>query len=189
MIRRWLFELRYLFGDAPWDTGISPPELIDYLRTRSPGRALDIGCGTGTNSMTMAGFGWTVLGIDISTLAIFKARRKARRSSADVRFRRGDVTQIDTGTEPYDFILDIGCFHAIPIEKQSEYLQQLIASTRPGSDYLLYTWIKSNEGDPEFAPAEADLRDRLEPTFKLLDVSYGSDHDRTSAWIFATRVD
>ena len=47
-MRRIFFELRYLLGDVPWDTGVSPPELLDFLDRHPPGRALDLGCGTGT---------------------------------------------------------------------------------------------------------------------------------------------
>lgn len=187
MIRRIFFELRYLFGGAPWDTGTSPPELIDYLRDHPPGRALDLGCGTGTNSMTMAGFGWSVLGIDISALAIFLARRKASKSKAAVHFIRGDVTRKADQEQPYDLILDIGCFHALPFEKQDAYLQRLEKSTTKGSDFLLYTWLKTQPEDPEFAPTEKALRERISPKFEIVNLTHGTDHEHTSAWLLATR--
>ncbi len=188
MIPRILFELRYLFGDAPWDTGISPPELIEYLRTHPPGRALDLGCGTGTNSMTMAGFGWSVLGIDISALAIYFAQRKARSSSADVRFIRGDVTRAASEEAPFDLVLDIGCYHALPLAKRADYARRLELSTQPGSDYLLYTWLNVGDGDLANAPTEESLRTRFSTLFDFKDLTYGMDQDRTSAWILATRT-
>src|SRR3989304_4662406 len=58
---RWLhrlhFELSYILGAAPWDRGVSPPELIAFLDSHPPGRALAIGCGTGTDAPTRAGGG------------------------------------------------------------------------------------------------------------------------------------
>jgi 2-polyprenyl-3-methyl-5-hydroxy-6-metoxy-1,4-benzoquinol methylase len=73
-INRWIhFNLRYL-GQPPWDTGVSPPELIKYLQRAAPGKALDVGCGTGTNLLTMASFGWTVVGIDLAWISVLKAR-------------------------------------------------------------------------------------------------------------------
>jgi hypothetical protein len=52
-IRRWIrFNLLYL-GCPPWDTGVSPQELNAFLSEKEPGRALDAGCGTGSNLLTM----------------------------------------------------------------------------------------------------------------------------------------
>jgi SAM-dependent methyltransferase len=188
MIRRLFFELRYLIGNAPWDTGISPPELIEYMRTHPPGKALDLGCGTGTNSMTMAGFGWSVLGIDISALAIFLAHRKARRSNADVHFIRGDVTRAGIDEGPFDLVLDIGCFHALPLDKREQYTQRLARSTHIGTDFLLYTWLNTESEDSTIAPTETSLRDRFTPLFEFQDLTYGTDQHRTSAWVLATRT-
>ena len=50
-IRRLTFSLWYYFN-PPWDSGISPPELLDFLEGRSSGHAIDLGCGTGTNVIT-----------------------------------------------------------------------------------------------------------------------------------------
>ena len=47
-LRRLKFNLSY-FGKAPWDSGISPPELYDFIATHPAARAIDIGCGSGTN--------------------------------------------------------------------------------------------------------------------------------------------
>jgi hypothetical protein len=41
-VRRLNFNLLYLFN-PPWDSGISPPELLDFLQDHKPGRALDLG--------------------------------------------------------------------------------------------------------------------------------------------------
>lgn len=83
MISRLIFELWYLLGRAPWDTGISPPELMAFSESHPPGRALDLGCGTGTNLATMAQLGWQATGEDVSGRALFQARYKAR--MADVQ--------------------------------------------------------------------------------------------------------
>ena len=52
-LRRLSFLLWY-FRDPPWDTNISPPELLDFINRHPPGRVLDLGCGTGTNVITLA---------------------------------------------------------------------------------------------------------------------------------------
>jgi 2-polyprenyl-3-methyl-5-hydroxy-6-metoxy-1,4-benzoquinol methylase len=77
MMQRWFFELRYLFRRTPWDTGITPPEVVAFLDRTPPGRALDLGGGTGTNAVEMARRGWEVTAIDFSSRAVLAARRRA----------------------------------------------------------------------------------------------------------------
>ena len=59
-----------------------------------PGRALDLGCGTGTTVLWLAQQGWTAVGVDFSSLAIESARRKADwTSGASTACRSVDETR------------------------------------------------------------------------------------------------
>ena len=51
----WSFDLQYLLSRPPWDTEVTPPEVVELIEGEdlAPGRALDLGCGTGTNYMTI----------------------------------------------------------------------------------------------------------------------------------------
>ena len=71
----------YAAGDIPWDSGEPDNHLVEFIRSGAvaPGRALDVGCGTGTNALWLAGQGFKVLGIDVSSLAIEKACTKSGR--------------------------------------------------------------------------------------------------------------
>ena len=77
LFRRLLYNLWYYFH-PPWDTGISPPELMDFIKSHPPERALDMGCGTGTNVITLAQHGWQAMGVDFTRRAIKLGRRKVR---------------------------------------------------------------------------------------------------------------
>jgi cyclopropane fatty-acyl-phospholipid synthase-like methyltransferase len=130
MFRRLFFFLSYL-GKPRWDTGISPPELLEFLENHLPGRALDIGCGTGTNAITMAKHGWSVTGIDFMPNAIHQARKKTSRAGLEVTFLAGDVTQAAEPLGPFELVLDIGCFHSLNTQAKQAYqknLSHLLAS-------------------------------------------------------------
>ena len=106
-VRRFFFGLRYFLSRPPWDTGVSPPELLDFLDASPPGRALDLGCGTGTNVSTLAQHGWTVVGVDFVPKAVRKGKRKVREAGVEAELRVGDVTQPLYLGLPFDLILDI----------------------------------------------------------------------------------
>ena len=110
--RRILFNLWY-FRRPPWDSGISPPELMEFIKCNPPGRALDLGCGTGTNVLTLAQLGWQVTGIDFAPRAISIARRKIQSENITANLYVGDVTRLDGIDGPFEFILDLGCFHGL----------------------------------------------------------------------------
>jgi SAM-dependent methyltransferase len=180
-MRRLFFELRYLIGRAPWDSGVSPPELQAFLAQAPPGRALDLGCGTGTNAITMARGGWQVTALDFSLGAIVRARCKAQRAGVAVDFRQADVANLSPIEGPFDLALDIGCYHSLSPAQQSEYAAQLLRLLCPGGTFLLYTFLASFEARSS-RPSEADVRRHFGTGFELQDLAYGQDRGRPSAW-------
>ena len=143
------------YGAKP-DTGVSPPELLDFIQSHPPGRALDLGCGTGTNVITLAQHNWRVTGVDFASRAIGAARRKARQSSVDVDLRVADVTEEKGLAGLYDLILDIGCFHRLPEKGRQAYLHNLERLLAPEGTYLLYVFLRerSSAGSPGVTDAE-----------------------------------
>ena len=75
----FFFRAAYLIGFKPWDSGVPPPELTALVEGTDhlpPSKALDLGCGTGTNSIYLAQHGWEVTGVDVVGRAVSQARRK-----------------------------------------------------------------------------------------------------------------
>ena len=78
--RQLLFKTFYRLGFVPWDghpLAHSMQNLIEGEPALPAGRALDIGCGTGDNSIYLAKHGWQVTGVDFVAKAVDKARAKA----------------------------------------------------------------------------------------------------------------
>ena len=146
-INRWIhFNLRYL-GQPPWDTGISPPELIKFLQRAAHGKALDVGCGTGTNLLTIASFGWTVVGIDLAWISVLKARAKLKQAGVTGHVIHGDVSGKVRPGKDFDLVLDIGCFHSLNTGEREAYRHNLVRWIKPGGAYLLYAHRKSTPTD------------------------------------------
>jgi len=160
------FAWMYRTGRTPWDTGITPPEVVDLIEGAAAlpaGRALDLGCGTGTNVRYLAGRGWDATGVDAEPRAI----ERAAAAVADVPNARvlvGDVTRLDrVGLEgPFDLVLDIGCFHGIGRSRRDAYAAGVAARTRAGATLFVYAFpvrglipfgISASEVAHRFAPA------------------------------------
>jgi cyclopropane fatty-acyl-phospholipid synthase-like methyltransferase len=188
MMRRLFFELRYLFGRPPWDTGITPPEVLAFLERTPPGRALDLGCGTGTNAVEIARRGWDVTAIDFSSRAVAAARRRAAAARVPIVVLQGDVSDLRNVHGPFDYVLDIGCFHTLPSERQARYAAHVIRRTLPGAAFMLYTFLDTGENQGRELPTEACLRRLFTPAFAITSIDHGTDRQRASAWFTFLRT-
>ncbi|MFW5713136.1 MAG: class I SAM-dependent methyltransferase [Brevefilum sp.] len=164
-VQRWLrFNLFYL-GNPPWDTGVSPPELKAFLEKAQPGRALDVGCGTGTNLLTMAEAGWQVVGIDIAWLSILRAKNKVQQDDLEARVIYGDITGEPDIHPPFDLILDIGCYHGLSQKGREDYRAHIRDWLNPGGTLLMYAHRQISE-EQSHGITENDL-DAFESFLKL----------------------
>ncbi len=133
------YRLAYRFGKPRWDSTEPRPELKALVDGQPPGRALDLGCGTGTDAIYLAGHGWDVVGVDFVPEAIQVARTRAHDAGSAASFVLGDVTQLHHAgiSGPFDLIIDIGCYHAIPARLRDAYAAGVAQVARPAADFYL----------------------------------------------------
>ena|SRR6266516_7005994 len=146
-IANLLYRAMYRFGFKPWDSGVPPPELKDLIEgpaARAPGKALDLGCGTGTNAVYMSQHGWQVTAIDFVPSAIASAKAKAKAANVSPRFIVGDATRLDQlGVgDGYQLAFDLGCMHSIPMERRDAYVAGVTRATVSGADLLLWAFYQ-----------------------------------------------
>ena len=181
LIRRFLFQYWY-FGQPPWDTGVSPPELLDFIQNHEPGRAIDIGCGTGTNAITLATAGWKVTGADFAPRAIKLARQKVNNAGVQIELLVRDATRLQGIDGPFDLAFDLGCFHGIVPQGRAKYLQQLNRILAPGGFWLMYGFLKTEPDESGTGLAEWEV-DQILTFLSLIWRRDGFDKgDRSSAW-------
>jgi SAM-dependent methyltransferase len=116
------YAIAYALRLTPWErAGVGGAAALDKLIARAedelggPGRALDLGCGSGQHLLALARRGWQATGVDAVGRAVRRARARASGAGVSVRAVRGDVTDLDpsqVGTG-HQLLLDIGCFHGL----------------------------------------------------------------------------
>ena len=174
----WLFYLR----EPPWDTQVSPPELREFIAHHPPGRALDLGCGTGTNVITLAQKGWQVTGVDYVARALNQAKDKVRLAGVNADFLLDDVTKLMKISGIFDLILDIGCYHSLDAKEKRAYVRNLEQLTFPGSFYLLYGFLQA--GDSNGPGLRVSDLIEFETIFEQIKREDGVDRgNRPSVWL------
>ncbi len=182
LFRRLSFHYWY-YGQPPWDTGVSPPELFEFIHHHPPGWAIDIGCGTGTNVVTLAQAGWQVTGVDFAPRAISLAKRKLKQAHVRAKLHVGDATRLTGISGPFELAFDLGCFHSISSSGKSGYLQQLDRVLTPGGYWLMYGFLEANLSQTHTGLTEADI-DLISSRMTLCSRRDGHDgsRGRSSAW-------
>lgn len=154
---RKLFFTIWYFKEPPWDTHQTPPEVFDFIAKNPPGRALDLGCGTGTNVITLVEHGWQATGIDFIPKAIRAAKLKAAQTGVNPDFRVGDVTRLDGVQGLFDLILDIGCYQSLDPAGRLAYRDNLKRFLAPGGAYMIYLFFRPEDAISSPGVTEADL--------------------------------
>ena len=169
-------ESAYRDGTAPWETGQPCSEIQRRLVAGdlpTSGTALDLGCGSGVQTLLLAAHGLQVVGVDLSTTAIEEAQRRASGHPAGrgARFIAGDVTEVRGIGEPFDVLVDRGCYHLARGDHLDAFLQALRRHSRSGSLLLLLAFSAAEQ--PEFpvpVVTEDELRNELGSLFEITDL-------------------
>lgn len=160
--REW--DQRYERGDTPWDTQQPSSELVRVVQEENIPklRALELGCGTGTNAVWLAQQGFEVTALDFSPRALQLAGERAREAGVSVRWVLGDVLHPPDLGGPYEFVFDRGCYHCVRRDDVQAYLNTLRAATRPGSVVLVLAGNAKEPRDPgPPVVSEEELRTEL----------------------------
>lgn len=170
------YRERYRTGTTPWDTGrpdFNLVSLVESCAVRSC-RALDVGCGSGHNSIWLAGHGFEVTGVDVSELALRKAEENASARGVACSFFRLDFLDTDIPGVPFGFAFDRGCFHSCDSDGERSRFAERVACHL--ADAGLWFAIVGSADEPPGSPgppkrSARDVVVAVEPFFELLSIS------------------
>ncbi len=137
------YKLMYRLGIAPWEWRDVAETWRPVLEQDTPpGRALDIGCGTGRDAVYLTKHGWRVTALDFAEDALAKARQRAADEGVQVEFRQGDVGRLgQLGLEPgYNLLYDFGCIQGLPDSARQGAADGATRLAAPGASLLMFAF-------------------------------------------------
>lgn len=106
--------------------------LVQGFRAR---RALEIGCGEGRWAKHSAALAEHLTAIDISDLAIRRAR--AANQLPNIDFRQGDLVSLDIPQGSLDFVFCSEVLYYLTLEQLDQTVERVVALLAPGGKVLL----------------------------------------------------
>ena len=94
---------RYAGSNQIW-SGQPNQALVTEVSELPPGRALDVGCGEGADAVWLAQRGWDVTGLDVSGVALDRARLHARDAGVVVRWVRAGLVEAGLPDRGFDLV-------------------------------------------------------------------------------------
>lgn len=135
----------------PWETARPQPAVVALAeKGRFAGRVLDVGCGTGENSLHLAALGHHVLGVDGSVTAVERARTKASERALPAEFTVADAFDLTALGQKFDTALDSAFLH-IPgntAERRAAYARELAAVSEPVDGSTCWSSVTPMPGTP-----------------------------------------
>jgi len=124
------WDARYSERDGARWSGRPNGRLLAEVATLKPGLALDVGCGEGADAIWLARSGWTVTAIDISEVALSRAREAAERAGVAVEWIRGDALRTPFAAGSFDLVSMQ--YPALPKAAGEAAVRALLETVRPG---------------------------------------------------------
>lgn len=146
-------------------------QFVAVAEALPPGRALDVGCGEGADAAWLASRGWDVLGVDVSEVALGRARAHAETLDPAVSARL-DWRQVDLLASPElprDLDLVSVQFLHLPEPERSRVIRELAALVGVGGSLLIVAHDPSDLHSGVGRPHQADLFSTPEDMAALLD--------------------
>lgn len=131
------------------------PTLVAVCEGLSPGRALDLACGDGRNSIWLAANGWEVTGVDFSSVALDRAANAARSARVAVTWRQEDLLAWRPDEAAFDLVTLV--FLHLPIAERAVVYGSAARAVARGGRLLVIGHDRTNLTDGIGGPPDPDV--------------------------------
>ena len=167
-VKREDWDSRYAGTELLW-TADANRFLVAEASDLSPGRALDLACGEGRNSVWLAERGWTVRGVDYSGVALAKAAKLAEGRGVEADWVQADLLEYEPEAAAYDLVVIF--YLQIPAAERRVVVRRAAGALAPGGELLIVAHDSSNlehgwggPQDPSVLYNSADVEEDLAGT-------------------------
>jgi ubiquinone/menaquinone biosynthesis C-methylase UbiE len=169
-----------------WTDTRIPKELIELVKQKKPKTSLEFGCGIGRFSTYLAEQGIEATGVDFSATAVEKANKRVSQKQQKPTLIVGDVTNLAMLNQPFDFAIDVGCFHCLNETAQKKYVNEAFRLLNPGSTLLIWA-LDNSPISIKFTP---NYIQQVFGEYFQLDISkFSRRRIASSHWYWLTRKD
>ena len=154
-----------LAGAGDWDdqyrantqiwSGQPNGALVTEIGDAAPGRALDVGCGEGADAVWLAQGGWQVTALDVSRVALDRARAAAHAAEVEVDWVHAGL--LEAALQEASFDLVSAQYPALLKTPGNDAVQALFVAVAPGGTLLFVHHADmdvKHDGDHDIDPAD-----------------------------------
>ena len=148
-MEKWIYELMYRIPFIPitWIFGAAHGQM-EYVQlfeigSIPIGRAIDLGCGEGSNAIYLSQKGFDVTGVDFSPTAIKRAILNAKSADEKVNFVEDDLTDLQQVSGKFDLLVDFGALNDLNPSDRDAYMENVLPLTHSSSNFILMCFSKS----------------------------------------------
>lgn len=135
------WDERYASAERLW-SGQPNAALVSEASKLRRGTVLDVGCGEGADVVWLASHGWTATGLEVSGVALERARAATQEAGVSASWIHAPITDAHAG--PFDLVT--ACYPAIPRLEDGAAERALLEAVASGG-HLLFVHHLPGEND------------------------------------------
>jgi 2-polyprenyl-3-methyl-5-hydroxy-6-metoxy-1,4-benzoquinol methylase len=146
--------------------------LLAEIAGLAPGRALDVGCGSGADAIWLALQGWQVTAVDVSQAALDRAAIAARDAAVAVNWLCADISTVPPAPGAYDLVSVQ--YPALRHAPDDALIRSLLDAVAPGGTILVvghgpesHEYARTQGLEPTEYIEPADVAARLDESWSI----------------------